>query len=101
MIMVYSACDLVDGNISTWGDCILEGWFLNSPELMAVALYFVFAVIAYRTRMPVQTVLGVNMILSFILATSTSSVILDLLFLFSLVPIAGVIIFAIIERFVK
>ena len=100
-IILVNACTKTDGNLNTWMPCITENWFMNSPELMAMLLYFFFAVIMYRTRMPVQIIVSSFMILSLIISLSTYSKILDIIFLISLVPIAGVIFLAIVRRFLR
>lgn len=100
-ILLTSACTKTDGNLSTWMPCITENWFMNSPELMAVLLYFFFAIIMYRTRMPVQIIVSSFMILSLIISLSTESGILDVLFLISMIPIAGLIFLSILRRFLR
>ncbi len=100
-ILVINACDKIDGNVSTWMPCITENWFMNSPELMAVLIYFFFAIIMYRARMPVQIIVSSFMILSLIIALSTDSGILDTIFIISVILIAGTIFLSILRRWLK
>ena len=100
-VILANACTKVDQNVGTWGSCILENWFMNSEVLMAMMLYFFFAIIMYRIRAPVQIIVSSFMILSLILAVSTNSSILDIIFLISLIPLAGAVFLAILRRFLR
>lgn len=98
-LLLSQACEAVDGNIGTWGACIQESWFMNSPEFMGLALYITFGVIIYRTRMPLPIILSVNLILSYILASVTSATTFNIMFVLSIILVMGAIAISIIKRF--
>lgn len=94
-------CQYVDGNITTWFPCIQESWFMNSPELMAGLLFVGLALLMYKTRMPPVIFIASFMVLSFTIATVTSSTILDTVFFISLIPVAGMIMISISRRLIR
>jgi hypothetical protein len=100
-IILSTACVQLDGNMATWGNCIMESWFYNSPLLMAVIIYALFAIIMFRARLPVEIMLGSFLILSYSLSAMTNNGVLDLMFLLSLLPLAGAIFIAILRRFAR
>jgi len=96
---IYSVCDFVDENIATWFPCVKETWFYNSPELIAITLYLMFAILILRTRATTPIIISTNLILSFILATTFSSEYLSAWFMFSLVIAGGMVAFSIVKKF--
>lgn len=66
---------------------------------MALVLYFFYAILIYKTRMPMGVILSSNLLLAFVLAVATNSVILDAWFVMSIFPVAGIVVFSIVQRF--
>lgn len=60
--MVYIACQFVDGNISTWGQCFQETLFFGDSLIFGIFILLILALVIWRTRLPGAVALPVGML---------------------------------------
>jgi len=60
----------MDGNISTWGNCLIDGFFLGNPliYIFVAFVFFLFAVYKFKVPGALSIPLGIILIFSMGLA---------------------------------
>lgn len=101
MADIMGACAAMDANINTWGSCIIQSWFMNSPELFGIFVYIIFGLILYKTggRFPLPVIVGTNTLLSFALWLLLPVPFFTFLFAIGIMLAMGMVAMAFIGRF--
>lgn len=50
--MAYIPCPEATDSIATWGSCLKEIAFFNSVEIFAIAIFIMFTLAIWKTRLP-------------------------------------------------
>ena len=57
--MTYLECANLDGNLYNWGPCMQDAFFFGDPMVFSIVIFFIFALLIYKLRLPGEYALPV------------------------------------------
>ena len=92
------ACNAIDANFSTWGNCIASGIGGGSEEILILLIFGALVFIMYKFNIPTETALTIGVGMLFVMAIIFSRTILYALIVLVIIVLAGYLVMALLKH---
>lgn len=93
-------CEYVDGNISTWGNCLIDGYFFSNPLIYIFVAFVFFIIVSYRLKIPGAMSIPLGIILVFAMGLGFGGLTTSILLL-SMLLAAGYVAYILITKIMR
>jgi len=93
-------CEYMDGNISTWGGCLIDGFFYGNPLIYSVTAFVFFILAAHALKVPGPLSIPLGIILVFSVGIAFGGAMTSIMLL-SMLLAAGYVAYIIITKIMR